>query len=112
MKLSSKYVAGFLDGEGYVSARSFTIEIFNTHVGILRRIRARFGIGKIKLRGKDASRLGRKKQYKLQICGRLQVQKFLKPILPFVIVKRKRCAILATALTQKEVRKRNGHRRA
>jgi hypothetical protein len=109
VKPSAQYVAGFLDGEGYVSRSGFRIEILNTCRPVLWAIKRRVKVGKVILRSKSGqgNHLGRKKQYKHQILGRLNVQHFLKIVLPYVIVKRKRCIILATARNKKEIRRMN-----
>jgi len=88
------YIAGFFDGEGWIGTRSdnrkepplisLGISITNTNLEVLIKIKNVFG-GHIK---QFKERENRKKAFGFEITDRVRLNKFLKEIYPYTIVKR------------------------
>lgn len=113
MKLSPKYVAGFIDGEGYlgiickINQRSSTLGYYYTPVikitqtesanEILYLIKNKYG-GNLTKSGVQTKR---RKFLTLEFRGSKRVRKLLKDIQPYLIVKSKQADILAKYLKLK-----------
>jgi len=102
------YIAGFIDGEGYISIQrtvrrrkdfqlsiyyQLTLKIGNTDLEVLKYINDVTGVGEIHLYDYEyADNIRRKPVYDLQICGK-KAQNLLNEILPYLHTKKESAKI-------------------
>lgn len=89
------YWAGFFDGEGCVTisrtysknkrpSYTLTVQIGNTHLGVLEEIKERYGGGIYTRKGVE----GRTRMYDINLRSKV-AEAFISDILPFLVVKKK-----------------------
>lgn len=102
--LSKQYLAGFIDGEGYISLithkdirtkRRYTLDIRfqidNTNKAILERIQDLIG-GTIRLKSKSTDKW--KEVYRLELKDLNRIEKVVKQILPYIFIKKEQCKLI------------------
>ena len=102
--ISKQYLAGFIDGEGYISLithkdirtkRGYTLDvrfqIDNTNKLILERIQELIG-GTIGLKSKSTDKW--KEVYRLELKDLNRIEKVVKQILPYIFIKKEQCKLI------------------
>lgn len=108
--MSAEYVAGFMDGEGMISAKlrnrrgrteiQLAVSIFNTNVEALEAIQSSFG-GRIRQRENP-----RRLIYNLNWDRKSELARLLRAIAPFLIVKRRQATALLEFLEGRDETRR------
>lgn len=94
IKTSIAYIAGLLDGEGYIGihhGNQVTVTIANTNRECLEFIQSLFSFGTIVIRVRNPKSW--KVLYLFNIHNRNEVKIFLQAVIPYLIVKREKCML-------------------
>ena len=96
MKISKQYLAGFLDGEGYIGLEKHTdkrlkrkwtvryrVTLTNQHKGLMEELHKEYGGSLIK-------KPNQKECWALEICKKSDISKLLKGVMPYLIIKNKK----------------------
>lgn len=84
------YVAGVVDGEGYISSSRYELHVTNTDLSLLHRVRDIAGCGRLYRPGKPLRREHRP-QYRWRLTKRGDIVKLLRRIQPFLTAKAPAC---------------------
>ncbi|KKL52586.1 hypothetical protein LCGC14_2283940 [marine sediment metagenome] len=111
MKITKQYMAGFVDGEGYLNVgrkkdirikRGYTLRyrlyLTNQHKGILEQIQLQYG-------GRIREKKNQYKCYDLMIDTKEPLRKILKDIIPFLIIKKSKAQEIYNILTERKDQK-------
>ena len=95
MKISKQYLAGFLDGEGYIGLEKHTdkrlkrkwtvryrVQLTNQHKQLMEDLHKEYGGSLIK-------KHNQKECWILEICKKADISRLLKGVIPYLIVKKK-----------------------